>query len=189
VNLINDILDVTKAEAGKLDLDEEVFDLREAIEAVVRVSGPPIGKAGLTVGIDLPSDLPLLRADQRKIRQVFFNLIGNSVKFTPPGGRIEILGGFDKRSGMTITVKDTGIGIAPENLARVLEPFVQIGSSLSRQHTGTGLGLPATKRIMELHQGTLGLKSTLGTGTGATVTFPAERAVVETDLKAARPAA
>ena len=189
LNLINDILDVTKAEAGKLDLQEEVFDLREMIEAVVRVSGPPIEKAGLTVGIDLPPDLPMLRADERKARQVFFNLIGNAVKFTPAGGRIEIRGGFDQQSGMTITVKDTGIGIAPENLTRVLEPFVQVGSPVSRHHAGTGLGLPATKRIMELHHGTLALRSIVGAGTEASVSFPPERAAAGSDLRASQPAA
>jgi PAS domain S-box-containing protein len=189
LNLINDILDVTKAEAGKLELQEDVFDLREVIEAVVRISGPPLEKAGLAVGIDLPADLPLLRADERKTRQVFFNLIGNAIKFTPAGGRIDIGGAFDERCGTTATVKDTGIGIAPENLARVLEPFVQIGGPLSRQHAGTGLGLPAAKRIMELHQGTLGLRSILGAGTEATVIFPPERAIIQAELKAAKTAA
>jgi PAS domain S-box-containing protein len=187
LNLINDILDVTKAEAGKMELHEDVFDLREVIEAVVRVSGPPIEKAGLTVAIELPPDLPLLRADERKARQVFFNLVGNSVKFTPAGGRIEIFGRFDQKSGIAVTVKDTGIGIAPENLHRVLEPFVQVGNSLDRQHTGTGLGLPAAKRIMELHQGTLTLQSTLGIGTEATVTFPPGRAVAKATSSASRP--
>ena len=187
LNLINDILDVTKAEAGKLDLQEDLFDLRQLIETVVRVSGPPIDKAGLAAAVDFPSDLPLLRADERKVRQVFFNLIGNAVKFTPPGGRIDILGRFDKRSGIAVTVKDTGIGIAPENLTRVLEPFVQIGSPVGRHHAGTGLGLPATKRIMELHQGALSLQSTPGVGTEATVIFPPERAVAA-DVKAAVPA-
>jgi PAS domain S-box-containing protein len=189
LNLINDILDVTKAEAGKLELQEEVFDLREVIEAVVRVSGPPIEKAGLAVAIRLPSDLPMLRADERKARQVFFNLIGNAVKFTPAGGQIEIFGGFDHQSGVAITVKDTGIGIAPEDLTRVLEPFVQVSSPVSRQHAGTGLGLPATKRIMELHQGKLVLQSTLGAGTAAIVTFPPQCAVSRADLTASRPAA
>ena len=185
LNLINDILDVTKAEAGKLELQEDAFDLRQLIETVVRVSGPPIEKAGLAVGIDFPADLPLLRADERKVRQVFFNLIGNAVKFTPAGGRIKIIGRFDEASGIAITVKDTGIGIAPENLARVLEPFVQIGSPVRRDHAGTGLGLPAAKRIMELHQGTLSLQSTLGVGTEATVIFPPERAVARTDKQIA----
>ncbi|HEX6442630.1 MAG TPA: ATP-binding protein [Stellaceae bacterium] len=189
LNLINDILDVTKAEAGQLELQEDLFDLRQLIETVVRVSGPPIEKAGLIAAVDFPADLPLLRADERKVRQVFFNLIGNAVKFTPPRGRIDILGRFDARSGIAITVKDTGIGIAPENLARVLEPFVQIGSPVSRHHAGTGLGLPAAKRIMELHQGTLSLQSALGIGTDATVAFPPERAVAAADVKAAVPAA
>jgi signal transduction histidine kinase len=187
LNLINDILDVTKAEAGKMELHEDVFDLREVIEAVVRVSGPPIEKAGLTVAIELPPDLPLLCADERKARQVFFNLVGNSVKFTPAGGRIEIFGRFDQKSGIAVTVKDTGIGIAPQDLHRVLEPFVQVGNSLDRQHIGTGLGLPAAKRIMELHQGTLTLQSTLGIGTEATVTFPPGRAVAKATSSASRP--
>ncbi len=90
LNLINEILDVTKAEAGKLEVQEQVFDLRDVIEAVVRISGPPIDKAGVTVGIDLPPDLPRLQADEGKTRQVFFNLVSNAVKFTPAGGRIEI---------------------------------------------------------------------------------------------------
>jgi PAS domain S-box-containing protein len=178
LTLINEILDATKAEAGKLELQEEVFDLREVIREVVRVSGPSIEKAGLTAGIELPSDLPLLRADEGKTRQVFFNLIGNSVKFTPAGGRIEIRGRFDSQTGVTISVADTGIGIAPEDLSRVLEPFVQVDSSLSRRHPGTGLGLPAVKRIMELHHGSFDPQSSVGSGTTATITFPAERAAL-----------
>ena len=189
LNLINDILDVTKAEAGKLELQEDVFDLRPVVEAVVRVSGPPIDKAGLAVALDFPTALPLLRADERKVRQVFFNLIGNAAKFTPAGGRIEIIGRSDEHSSIAVTVKDSGIGIAPENLARVLEPFVQIRNPLSTQHAGTGLGLPAAKRIMELHQGTLSLESRIGVGTAATVTFPPERAVAAADTKAALPTA
>ena len=189
LNLINEILDVTKAEAGKLEVQEEVFDLRPVIEAVVRISGPPIDKARLTVTIDLPADLPQLRADQGKTRQVFFNLVSNAVKFTPAGGRIDISGRFDGRSGLSITVADTGIGIAPEDLHRVLEPFVQVDSSLSRRHQGTGLGLPAVKGIMELHNGTIELRSTAGAGTAATITFPPERAVVQPAMQESLPAA
>src|SRR5207237_598336 len=103
----------------------------------------PIDNPGLTVTIDLPADLPQLRADQGKTRQVFFNLVSNAVKFTPAGGRIGISGRFDGRSGLSITVADTGIGIAPEDLHRVLEPFVQVHSSLNPRNQGTGLGLPA----------------------------------------------
>jgi PAS domain S-box-containing protein len=189
LNLINEILDVTKAEAGKLEVQEQVFDLRDVIKAVVRVSGPPIDKAGLTVTIDLPADLPRLRADEGKTRQVFFNLISNAVKFTPPGGRIDIAGHFGSETGLSVTVADTGIGIAPQDLNRVLEPFVQVDSSLSRRHQGTGLGLPAVKGLMELHHGTIELHSTVGAGTAATITYPPERAVVEPALKQSRTAA
>jgi PAS domain S-box-containing protein len=189
LNLINEILNVTKSEAGKLEVQEQVFDLRDVIEAVVRISGPPISKAGVTVRIDLADDLPRLRADEGKTRQVFFNLVSNAVKFTPSGGRIDISGRFDRDRGLSVTVADTGIGIAPEDLDRVLEPFVQVDSSLSRRHQGTGLGLPAVKGIMQLHGGTIALQSTLGHGTKATITFPPERAILEPALGPPQPAA
>lgn len=177
LQLINDILDLTKAEAGKLELNEEIIDLGEVIGSVVRVSRTSLEKAGLTANIDLMAGLPLLRADERRIRKVLFNLIGNAVKFTHPAGCIDIRARFDPQAGVRITVADTGIGIAPEDLERVLEPFVQIDNSLSRQHAGTGLGLPAVKAIMELHGGALELTSAVGGGTEATAVFPPERAV------------
>jgi len=188
LNLINEILDVTKAEAGKLEVQEQVFDLRDVIEAVVRISGPPIDKAGVTVSIDLPADLPRLRADEGKTRQVFFNLVSNAVKFTPAGGRIDISGRFDER-GLSVTVADTGIGIATQDLHRVFEPFVQVDSSLSRRHQGTGLGLPAVKGIMELHGGGIELQSALGRGTKAIITFPPARVVLQPALTPSQPAA
>jgi signal transduction histidine kinase len=189
LKLINDILDLTKAEAGKLELNEDTVDLGEVIRSVVRVSSASIEKAGLTARIDLVAELPLLRADERKTRQVLFNLIGNAVKFTPSGGCIDIRGFFDPQAGIGITVADTGIGIASENLQRVFEPFVQIDNSLSRQQPGTGLGLPAVKAIMELHGGSLELRSVLGAGTEATATFPPERAVRAPSSASARSAA
>jgi signal transduction histidine kinase len=143
----------------------------------VRISGPPIDKAGVTVTIALPADLPRLRADEGKARQVFFNLISNAVKFTPPGGRINISGRFDGEAGLSITVADTGIGIAPEDLSRVLEPFVQVDSSLNRRHQGTGLGLPRGQGDHGAASRTTELQSTVGAGTAATITFPPERAV------------
>jgi PAS domain S-box-containing protein len=189
LQLINDILDLTKAEAGKLELNEETIDLGEVIRSVVRVSSASIEKAGLITNIDLMPALPLLRADERKTRQVLFNLIGNAVKFTPEGGRIDIRGRYDPQAGMRITVADTGIGIAQENLQRVFEPFVQIDNALSRQQPGTGLGLPAVKAIMELHGGSLELRSVAGVGTEATATFPPERAVTDASSACPRSAA
>ena len=189
LQLINDILDLTKAEAGMLELNEEVIGLDEVIRAVVRISRASLEKANLTVDIDLQPGLPPLRADERKVRQVLFNLLGNAVKFTPAGGAITIHASFDRQAGMRLTVADTGIGIAPENLQRVMEPFVQIDSSISRNHPGTGLGLPAVKALVEAHGGTLELTSAIGAGTKATVIFPPERAVVADPQLPARSAA
>jgi signal transduction histidine kinase len=179
LQIINDILDLSKAEAGKLELHEDVFDLRETVRSVTQLTNARISTGGLSDSIELDEGLPLLRADERKTKQVLLNLVTNAVKFTPPGGRIDIAGRFDPASGVVLTVKDTGIGIAPRDLERVLQPFEQIDSSLSRTHQGTGLGLPLVKAIMELHGGSLALESQVGVGTCVTVTFPANRAVFD----------
>jgi PAS domain S-box-containing protein len=175
LQIINDILDLTKAEAGMLELHEEVVDLTDVIGSVACLSSGSIKNGGLTIKIDLPASLPLLRADERKTRQILFNLIGNAVKFTPAGGHIEVAGRFGPQSGISITVADTGIGIAAADLPRVLIPFVQVDSQISRQYDGTGLGLPTAKALIELHGGVLELKSTPGLGTEATFIFPPGR--------------
>jgi len=179
LQIINDILDLSKAESGKLELYEDVFDLRDMIRAVGQLTSTRIDEAGLSNATHLPGDLPLLRADERKTKQVLLNLVTNAVKFTPSGGNIEIRGKYDHAGGLSLTVSDTGIGIALEDLDRVLEPFVQVDSSLSRQHQGTGLGLPLVKAIMELHGGSLVMFSEVGVGTRVTITFPADRAVFD----------
>jgi len=179
LQIINDILDLSKAEDGKLELDEGVFDLRDTIRSVRRSIAALIGDRGLSDSVELPAGLPLLRADERMTRQVLLKLAANAVKFTPSGGHVQITSRFDPATGLIVTVSDTGIGIAPRDLARVLEPFEQADSSLSRSHQGSGLGLPLVKAIMELHGGTLALNSKLGAGTQASVTFPPERAVFD----------
>jgi PAS domain S-box-containing protein len=189
LHVINDILDLTKAEAGMLELHEDAVDLAAAIGAVARASRASIEKAGLALGIDLAPDLPALRADERKVRQVFFNLIGNAVKFTPAGGGIRISGSYDRVAGVRISVADTGIGIATADLERVFEPFVQVDSSLARHHHGTGLGLPAAKAIMELHGGTIELASSVGAGVVVTVVFPSDRVIAAPYGEPARSAA
>ncbi len=189
LQIINDILDLSKVEAGKLELFEDVFDLRDTIRSVRQLVSARIGEDGISESVDLPADLPLLRADERKTKQVLLNLVTNAVKFTPPGGRIEIAGRFDRKNGLTLTVSDTGIGIAPADLARVLRPFEQVDSSYGRSHQGTGLGLPLVKAIVELHGGTLELHSEVGVGTRVRVTFPPDRAVLNPAAEKSRNAA
>jgi signal transduction histidine kinase len=177
LQIINDILDLSKAEAGKLDLVEDIFDPRDTIQSVCQLISARVAAGSLFESVELPADFPLLRADERKTKQVLLNLVTNAIKFTPPGGRIAITGGFDPETGLTLTVGDTGIGIAAGDLARVLKPFEQVDSTFSRAHDGTGLGLPLVKAIMELHGGHLQLCSEVGVGTQVSVTFPPSRAI------------
>jgi len=189
LQIINDILDLSKAEAGKIDLSEDVFDLRDIMRSVGQLIAGRIHEAELSHEVDLADDLPPLRGDERKTKQVLLNLITNSVKFTPAGGCITVTGRFDPEDGLALTVADTGIGIPESDLERVLKPFEQVDSSFSRQHQGTGLGLPLVKAIMEMHGGRMRLKSTLGAGTAVTVVFPPERAILDPGLDLPRSAA
>jgi two-component system cell cycle sensor histidine kinase PleC len=121
------------------------------------------------------ADLPLLRGDERKIRQILFNLLSNSIKFTPAGGEVTVRAGLAGDGALMLVVADTGIGIPPDQIERVLEPFTQVEHVLSRSHAGTGLGLPLCKELARLHGGTLALSSAVGVGTTVTVAFPKER--------------
>ncbi|HEX3953691.1 MAG TPA: ATP-binding protein [Stellaceae bacterium] len=185
LQIINDILDISKAEAGKLEIYEEVFDLRDTIRSVRQLMSNRIRSGALSESVDIPADLPLLRADERKTKQVLLNLVTNAVKFTPSGGHVGIVASFDCDTGISLRVTDNGIGIPEGDLTRVLQPFEQVDSSLSRQHQGTGLGLPLVKAIMELHGGNLDLRSEVGVGTEATVTFPPQRATIDPNANAA----
>ncbi|HZK92394.1 MAG TPA: ATP-binding protein [Stellaceae bacterium] len=177
LQIINDILDLSKAEAGKLTLEEAVFDVRDPIRSVSQIASVRIREGGLSEAIDIPADIPLLRGDERKTMQMVLNLVTNAVKFSPDGGRIDIICRADPQTGFSITVADTGIGIAEADLGRVLEAFEQVDSSFSRKQQGTGLGLPLVRAMMELHGGTFALTSAEGVGTRATISFPADRLV------------
>ena len=189
LQIINDILDLSKAEAGKIDLSEDIFDLRDIMRSVDQLTAGRIYAAELTQNVDFPDELPPISGDERKTKQVLLNLITNSVKFTPAGGLITISARWDPGIGLAVTVADTGIGIPDSDLERVLKPFEQVDSSLSRQHQGTGLGLPLVKAIMELHGGWLDLKSDLGAGTQVTVVFPPERVLAQCPIEDSRNAA
>jgi signal transduction histidine kinase len=177
LNIINDILDLSKAEAGKLELSEQTVDATSVLDAVCRLMNGKIDSAGLTIGTDFAPNLSLLFCDRLKLKQVLLNLLSNAVKFTPPGGRIAITAVSDTATGFAITIRDTGIGIAKEDITRVLLPFEQVENSLSRSHDGTGLGLPLTAAMMHLHGGAIEIDSEIDRGTVVTIRFPPERLV------------
>jgi signal transduction histidine kinase len=183
LKLINDVLDVAKIEHGEVAIDDEIVDVGAAMESCARVVREPAAAASVTVAVDPHADLPPLRADGRRLKQILINLLSNAIKFTQAGGRVTIEAAADER-GYRISVSDTGIGIAPEDMATALRPFGQIDSSLARKYQGTGLGLPLSKAMAELHGGGLELSSTPGQGTTATVWLPPERICAPTSLGA-----
>lgn len=184
LKLINDVLDLTRLDAGKAILQEEAVDLAAMIEASCRMVAPVAARAGVALVVDLPPALPRLRGDARRIQQVVLNLLSNAVKFTPGQGTVTV-DAHATPGGLQLRVRDTGIGIAEADIPRALERFGQVDNALSRKYDGTGLGLPLARQLVELHGGSLCLQSKLGTGTNVTVAFPAERIIVPTPVPVA----
>jgi two-component system, cell cycle sensor histidine kinase PleC len=184
LDLINDILDLSKIEAGKLDLVESRFDLAAAISACVRLVAGRAQQAEISVRSTLGAEGIVLWADERKIKQVLINLLTNAIKFTKSGGRVKV---HVVEAGATLDLRitDTGIGIAKEDLPVALAAFGQVDSSLARKHEGTGLGLPLSKALVEMHGGTLHIDSEVGVGTTVTVKLPAGRVVSRASSAAA----
>ncbi len=183
LEMINDILDFSKIEAGHLELYEETIDLGEAINSVVRLLRDQATNAELDVVPLVADDLPQLKGDTRRLKQILINLLSNSIKFTPAGGSIEIMAD-QVEDGIDLIVKDTGIGIPESEIERVMLPFAQVDNAMSRQHLGTGLGLPLAKRLVELHGGNFQLESEEGKGTRITAHFP-HTSLVQQEEKAA----
>ena len=188
LDIINDILDFAKAEAGQLVLFESNVDVQQVAQAIERLLGPRARDSGIELNMRIPADLPMIWCDERKLKQMLLNLVNNAVKFTPSGGVVEISAHLDPE-GFVVAVRDSGIGIAAGDIERVLEPFVQAETTLSRRQEGTGLGLALVKSMIEIHGGRLRLDSTLGNGTAAELVFPAERisAARESDEHASQP--
>ncbi|HYT90196.1 MAG TPA: response regulator, partial [Gemmataceae bacterium] len=171
--LINDILDLSKVEAGKLDLDVEEVVIAPVCQASLRLVKQTAHQKRLSVTLNIDSAVTVLQADARRLKQMLVNLLSNAVKFTPEGGAVGLdVVGDTAAQCVRLTVWDTGIGIAADDLPRVFQPFVQIDSRLARQYTGTGLGLALVDEMAALHGGSLTVESTLGQGSRFTITLP-----------------
>ena len=175
LDVINQVLDMAKIEAGRFEPRDEPLDMFDLAESAARTMEPAARDAGVTVTSRLQQSLPRLRADRRALRQVLLNLLSNAIKFTPKDGKVELAIGVDDAGQMTIAVSDTGIGMAPDEIPVALAPFGQIDSAMTREKTGTGLGLPIVKATVEAHGGTIAIDSTPGKGTTVRLTLPRSR--------------
>jgi two-component system cell cycle sensor histidine kinase PleC len=176
LNLINDILDLSRIEAGRYTIKAVDVDLKSLSDAILRMFDIRAEKAGISLVLDIDADLQLF-ADERGIRQVMLNLISNAVKFTRNGGTVRVFGHRSPHGGAEFGVSDTGVGIAQHEVALVFENFGQGQHDITLSEKGTGLGLPIVKGIVEAHGGVVKLVSEIGKGTTVTVFFPKARAI------------
>jgi signal transduction histidine kinase len=173
LGLINDVLDLSRAEVGRLDLEFTEVNARRTIDSAVRMLHDKARAKGLSLRVDVAPDFPRLRTDERRLRQVLLNVVGNAIKFTPPAGSIAIKAGVDPVDGAFIlVVSDTGIGIDPADLPQVMNRYGPVKKFKEGQESGTGLGLPLTQKIVEALGGTLEIRSQLHKGTSVTLRFP-----------------
>ena len=179
LGLINSILDVARIEAGRFDLASDKVDVARLVRNCVRQMDAAAQAAEIALTTELPEDLPLLRADERRLQQVLNNLLSNAVKFTHAGGTVTVTASIDPADGLVVAVRDTGIGIPGDDIERVFEPFTQLDSSLARRFQGAGLGLYVARALVVGHGGELTLHSAPGEGTVAELRLPADRLIVD----------
>ncbi len=177
LDLINDILDVSKVEAGALDLSEEELSIADVMASSMFMVRERAAAAQLSVSVEVPDDLPDVRADETRLKQIFLNLLSNAIKFTPSGGSVNVEASLSDSGGLNISVEDTGIGIDAGNLPHIFEPFWQSEEAFSRTQEGTGLGLSLVKSLVELHGGSIGVESRFRHGTRFTISLPPTRVV------------
>jgi signal transduction histidine kinase len=180
LNIINDILDLSRVELGRIKLQVGRIEIGRLIAEVVEMLRKQAGAAEVAIETDVDPALPTIESDEQKLRQVLINVLSNALKFTPAGGRVTICAHPEPDGGCRIAVEDNGIGMTPENIPIALAPFGQIDSSLARKYGGAGLGLPIAKRFAALLGGGLEIRSAAGAGTTVTITLPAQIAAGET---------
>jgi signal transduction histidine kinase len=176
LGLVNDILDFSRADAGRLELADEVIELPQVIGKVARMLEGQFDRSQVMLTTEVDPALPPIRGDERRLRQIMLNLLSNAAKFTPAGGKVR-LAAFHDGSQAVVVIEDSGIGMTPDEIRVALERFGQVDSRLARKHEGAGLGLPLAKKLVELHDGSLAIKSEVNVGTRITITFPRDRVV------------
>jgi two-component system cell cycle sensor histidine kinase PleC len=183
--VINDILDISKIESGKFTLDAREVELDEVLNVALTSFRPAATQVGVQLESRIDANLPVVKGDPGKLRQVFNNLLGNAVKFTPPGGMVTLDARALADGGVSVHVRDTGLGMTKDEIIVALTPFAQVDASHSRWREGTGLGLPIAKALVQLHGGQLVIRSAKSLGTEVVVTLPPPGAVSDARLGAA----
>ena len=179
MSLLNDLLDLSKIEAGKMELSFGEVDLNDVVQQCLAIMQPQANQSRIIVRTSLPLSLPKVVADIRSVRQVVLNLMSNAIKFTDPGGQIIVSTLYEPSGEVSLRVRDTGRGMDAADVELALEPFRQVPTTLNQVITGTGLGLPLTKALVEANRAQFGLESTPGEGTLAMMTFPSQRVLAE----------
>jgi signal transduction histidine kinase/HAMP domain-containing protein len=172
LTLVGELLDISKIESGEVDIDPSEVEISGAIMECMRMLREKAEESKIRIDVDLPVGLPTLYVDARHFRQILINLITNAIKFTPVSGKVEVSAQVVELSRVEISIKDNGVGIAQENLAKILEPFGQVANSMTRDHDGAGLGLPIVKSLIQLNGGNLGISSVVGEGTIVKISMP-----------------
>ena len=173
--IINDILDLSKVEAGKFDLNETEVQVPDLCRSVIHIVKGRADEAGITLIKRLPEDPPYLLADPRSLKQMLLNLMSNAIKFTSAGGTVDLVTTIGPDGGFRFDIRDTGVGIAKEHFDTILSPFGQVDTAHARDHQGTGLGLPLVKAFIEMHGGRIEIESEVDEGTTVSLFFPPDR--------------
>lgn len=177
LSVINDILDISKIQSGRYTLDSSELNIRTILQDSVSAFVGEAEQAQVNLINNLPDHLPPIRGDESKLAQIFSNIVSNAVKFTPAGGKVEVGATHTQDDAVSITIRDTGVGMTPDELKIALEPFGQVDGSRTRWREGTGLGLPIARSLIQLHGGTLELSSEKDHGTEAIIHFPSRHQV------------
>ncbi|MEL6172705.1 MAG: HAMP domain-containing sensor histidine kinase, partial [Pseudomonadota bacterium] len=186
LELINDLLDISKIEAGKMELEFDACDLNTIVSETVALTQPEANKERVIIRTSLSAVVPKVVADQRSLRQIILNLVSNSIKFTKSGGQVIISTVYDEAGEVVLRVRDTGVGMSELDLARALKPFEQVGRESASGKTrglgsgeGTGLGLPLTKAMVEANRASFQIESKLDEGTLVEIHFPSQRVLAD----------
>ena len=179
LTVINNILDISKLHSGSFMRDPTDVQVADAVEDTLANFEKAIQDHGLHLNVNVAPDLPIIQGEEQKLRQTFTNLLGNAIKFTPPGGTIEVEAVNAPNGDIVVTVRDTGVGMSEEDIRVALAPFGQADASRTRWREGSGLGLPIAKALVDLHGGTIQIRSAKGQGTEVTVSLPTKTLMLD----------